>query len=176
MMTDKISKHFFRAGKVLSQIFQKNVSISVAKMDMKRLRLDHWWSSTYQKIHMLLAEIFPNKIFDSFTIKMGRKFSRWNNEKVHIIEIIGGSQNWFRDLPKFSNIRKIFRSSCSASKIMPSYEIWVHGLVPEPKNRIRHFQNIDWDKYPLKSKFSKTNGTIVISVQRSSGFSIFMQK
>ena len=73
LVTDKISKHFFRAGKVLSQIFQKkkNVSISVAKIDMKRLRLDHWWSSTYQKIHMLLSEIFPNKIFDSFTIKMG---------------------------------------------------------------------------------------------------------
>ena len=48
--------------------------------------------------------------------------------------------------------------------------------LPEPKNRIRHFQNMDWDKYPLKSKFSKNNGTIAISVQRGSGFSIFMQK
>ena len=88
----------------------------------------------------------------------------------------GESQNWFRDLPKFSNIGKILGSSCSASKIVPSYEIWVHGLVPEAKNRIRHFLNMDWDKYSLKSKFSKTNGTIVISVQRSSGFCIFMQK
>ena len=88
LMTDKISKHFFRAGKVLSQIFLKNVSISVAKMDMKRLRLDHGWSSTYQKIHRLLSDIFPNTIFDSFTIKMSRKFSRCYNEKIHIKEII----------------------------------------------------------------------------------------
>ena len=90
--------------------------------------------------------------------------------------IIGESQNWFRDLLKFSKIWKLLGSSCSTSKIVPSYEIWVHGLVPEPKNRIRHFQNVDWDKYPLKSKFSKTIGTIEISVERRSGFSIFMQE
>ena len=36
---------------------------------------------------------------------------------------IGGTQTLFRDLPKCWNIGKFSRSSCSASKIVPSHEI-----------------------------------------------------
>jgi len=60
----------------------------------------------------------------------------------------GGTQTLFRDLPKFSNIGKILRSSCLASKIVPLHEIWAHGPVPERENRTRHFEVWDWEKYP----------------------------
>ena len=40
-----------------------------------------------------------------------------------IVIDIGGTQILFRDLPKFSNIGKIFRSSCSAPKTVLSREI-----------------------------------------------------
>ena len=53
-----------------------------------------------------------------------------------MLNAIGGTQSSFWDLPKFSNIGKIFRLSCSASKIVPSYKIWVHWIVLEPRNRI----------------------------------------
>ena len=74
-------------------------------------------------------------------------------------------------IPRFTKMFeywKFFRSSCSASKIVPYHEIWAHGPIPEPKNRIRHFQIWEWDKYPSKLFFWKKTGTIVITVQRSS--------
>ena len=89
---------------------------------------------------------------------------------------IGGTQTLFRNLPKFSNIGKIFRSSCLASKIVPSHEIWAHGPVPEPRNRIRHFEVWGWEKYPWKLVFWKTLGAIVISVERSSTSPRAMEK
>ena len=66
-------------------------------------------------------------------------FGRFNFS-IHFLFMYGGTQTLFRDLPKFSNVGKIFTSSCSALKIVPSHEIGAHGPVPEPKNRIRHFE------------------------------------
>ena len=99
----------------------------------------------------------------------------WSNFGWNYL-IIGGTQTLFRDLPKFSNIGKIFRSSCLTSEIGPSHEIWAHGPVPGPKNRIRHFEVWDWEKYPLKLVFWKTLGAIVISVERSSTSPKVMEK
>ena len=79
----------------------------------------------------------------------------------------GGTQILFRDLPKFSNFRKTFRASCWESKIIASHKIWVHGLISESRKSIKHFEIWEWDKYLLKSFFSKTVGTIVLSVSRS---------
>ena len=61
----------------------------------------------------------------------------------------GGSQNWYRELPKFSNSGKILSSSCSASKIVPSHEIKVMG--PFQSQKIIFIR--------------KTFGTILIHVQ-----------
>ena len=88
----------------------------------------------------------------------------------------GGSQKWFRNFTKFSNICKIFRSPCFASKTMPSHEISVYGHVLEPRKCIEYFETLDWDKYTLKWFFSKTFCTIVISVQRSTSSSSAMKK
>ena len=44
LITDKISENFFSSGKGPIGHFSKNkISISVAKMGIKRLRFDHWW-------------------------------------------------------------------------------------------------------------------------------------
>ena len=42
---------------------------------------------------------------------------------VNSPERIGGTQTLFRNLPKFSSIEQIFRSSCLASKIVSSREV-----------------------------------------------------
>ena len=80
---------------------------------------------------------------------------------------IGGTQILFRDLPKFSNFGKTFRSSCQVSKLKAFYKIWVHGLVSDSRNSAKQIWIWEWDKYSLKSFFSKTVGAIVINVPRS---------
>ena len=87
----------------------------------------------------------------------------------------GGTQTLFRNLPKVSNFRETLEPSCSGSKIVPAYKIWVHRHILESSNRLNRLEIIDWEKLPLKSKFPKTVGTIVISVQRSSGLPNFIQ-
>ena len=79
----------------------------------------------------------------------------------------GETQILFRDLPKFSNFGKTFRSSCQVSKLKAFYKIWVHGLVSDSRNSAKRFWIWEWDKYSLKSFFSKTVGAIVINVPRS---------
>ena len=88
----------------------------------------------------------------------------------------GGTQILFRDLPKFLNFRKTFRASCWASKIIPSHKISVHVLVTELRKIIKNFKIWEWDKYPLKSFFSKTVSTIVITVPRSTSSPKIMKK
>ena len=58
---------------------------------------------------------------------------------------------------------------------MPPQKDSDHDYIPEPRNRIRCLRIVDWEKLPLKSKFSKTVGTIEINVQRSWGLPIFIQ-
>ena len=88
----------------------------------------------------------------------------------------GGSQKWFRNFPKVSNICKLFRSSCLASKTMPSHVIWDDGHVIQPRKCIKHFETLDWDMYPLKWFLSKTFGTIVKSVNGSTSSPSVMKK
>ena len=99
-----------------------------------------------------------------------------NNTAGYNQGLNGGTQTLFRDLPKFSNVGKIFKSSCSALKIVLSNEIWAHGPFPGPKNRIRHFEVWDWEKYPWKLVCWKTLGAIVISIERSSTSPKVMEK
>ena len=94
---------------------------------------------------------------------------------VKKLDWYGGTQILFRNLPKISNFGKTLGPSCSGSKIVPTHKFWVHDHILESSNRIQRLEIIDWDKYPLKWFFSKTVGTIVISVQRSSGFPNFIQ-
>ena len=82
---------------------------------------------------------------------------------------IGGTQTLFRNLPKVSNFGKTLGPSYSGSKIVSVHKIWNHRHILESSNRLYRLEIIDWEKLPLKSKFSKTVGTIVISVQRISG-------
>ena len=89
---------------------------------------------------------------------------------------MGGTQILFRDLPKFSNFRKTLRASRWVAQIKPSHKVWVHGLVSESRKSIKYFEIWEWDKYPLKSFFSKTVGTIVISVPRSTSSPKIMKK
>ena len=88
----------------------------------------------------------------------------------------GGTQILFRNLPKFSNIQKTFRSSCLLSKIMHLSEIWVHGHFLEPSNGVEHLETLDWDKHPLKSLFSQNFFIIVIRVHRSISSPMIMKK
>ena len=89
---------------------------------------------------------------------------------------IGETQILFRDLPKFSNFGKTFRSLCQALKMIPSHKIWVHGLVSDSRKSTNNFRIWEWDKYPLKSFFPKTVGTIVTSVLRSISSPKIMKK
>ena len=91
-------------------------------------------------------------------------------------DVYGETQILFRDLPKFSNFGKTFRSSCQTSKIIPSHKIWVHGLVSDSRKSTNNFRIWEWDKYPLKSFFPKTIGTIVTNVPRSISSPKIMKK
>ena len=76
----------------------------------------------------------------------------------------------------FFNFSKTLRASCWVSKIIASHTIWVHGLVSDSRKSKNNFEIWEWDKYPLKSFFSKTVYTIVISVPRSTSSPKIMMK
>ena len=88
--------------------------------------------------------------------------------------LLGETQILFRNLPKVSNFQKTPRSSYWGPKVMPVIKIWDHNHILEPRNHIWCLRIMDWEKLLLKSIFSKTVGTIVISVQRSSGLPNFI--
>ena len=126
-----------------------------------------------------IIAICANKVWSPFSLtllSMVFIYSAQSQSRTVVMDCddnSGGTQNLFRDLPKFLYIGKFMRSSCQKSKIVPSHKIWVQTHILESSNRIQLLEIIEWEKLPLASKFSKIFGTIVISVIRSSGFSIF---
>ena len=143
------------------QIFQK------AHVIRHHFRLAIWWNTWFKNLSSQFSDldcpIFKKSyqshwFFVDFTMVEFRLYFK------KLLIYIGGTQTLFRDLTKCSNIGIFFRSSSSASKIVPSHEIWAHGPIPESKKRIGQFKFWDWEKYHLKLVFWKTLDAIDISV------------
>ena len=144
----------------------------------------------YEVIHMSHNLIYnssfslPRALMKSSGKNLSRKIEQIQSEidmdqmmlkKIFILDGLTSMKlNENKKTLKFLNIGKFLRSSCQKSKIMPSDKIWVQTHNLESSNRIQRLEIMEWEKLPLASKFFKTFGTIVISIQRSSGFSIFI--